>query len=330
MLDTGTTALIVSQKLAVNLHLNVTDTSYVLHNAGEKVNLGLNRKVESLRIDEIEFIDLNATVLDLRNFNDSKGIDGVLGAQIFKDCVLTIDYRKHEIVISYPKQSSPLLKRKNSYLPIKLVAYKIPAVPIKVNGREFWCVIDSGYSGSFSLPQRAVEKIPLLTKFTALPTSKVTFIKRIPEKKARICGSVLFSQYKFSEPIIAFEGDTALMGGETLKNFKVIIDQKNMCAHFIRDTNEPIPPCPSIRHHGFFFQRDNNGLIVTGAIEGLSLEQMGLITRDRIVSVNDIQVSNLTNEQLKSIVVENDSLKIKIMREEKEIFIDVPVTGLIP
>ena len=330
MLDTGTTGLMVSKKLAVNLHLNVTDTSYILNTAGEKINLGLNRKVESIRIDKIEFIDLNAAVLDLSIFNDSKGIDGVLGAQIFKDCVLTIDYRKREIVISYPKQSSPLLNQENSYLPIKLVAYKVPAVPIKVNGTEFWCVIDSGYSDSFSLPQRAVDNIPLLTQLTTLPTSNVTFIKRIPQKKARISGSVVFSQYKFSEPIIAFKGNTALMGGEVLKYFKVIIDQKNMCAHFIRDSNEPIPPCPSIKHHGFFFQRDNDCLIVTGAIEGLSLEHMGLIVGDRIESINGIQVSNLTNDQLKLIVAENDLLKLKLIRKEKVIFVNVPVTELIP
>ena len=328
VLDTGTTSVMLSKKIAYSLNLPTIGTNINLNAGGRKINLGPARRIKSLKIGDAEFANLNIAVHDIDNLNLS--IDGVIGMQVFKDCILKIDYPSKKIVITDTEQAGHPEKHEASSLPLIISNTGVPYIQIKINDKDYLCMIDSGHSSAFTLAQKEAENIPLLSPLTRIPTSSATFVGKVPNYEARIDGTVSIGQNEFTNPIIRFQDEINLIGGEILRNFVVTIDQGNMIVKFSRDNNEPILHSPSYRHHGFFFDRNNENWKVTGAIAGVSLDQIGLMSGDKIETLNGIKVADITDGQLKAIITENDILKLKIERNESEMLIDVPVTVLIP
>lgn len=332
LLDTGSTGLMLSPELVAQLNLPVVRVKAVLHMRKGKRNLGHMRRVSLIELGDVKFHKVDAAVVSTNNISQSTAgkVYGVFGLQVFAHCRLTIDYLNREIILETHNDTLPLSAEDVNVLPLKSFDVGLVAVPVTVNEKNLWCMIDTGSVSGIDAPYKAAATFPLVNKPVWVPGSTRMFYGLLPKRKARLKGSALIGPNEFLSPIICFQGEKTLIGSEILKHFVVTIDQQRMLARFVRKAGGPVESPPAIRHHGFVFSREDGLWVVTGAIKGLNLDQLSLKFGDRIKMVDNKPVSTLTNEQLQALVGRNAALKLSILREGRELTIDVPVTKLVP
>jgi predicted aspartyl protease len=333
ILDTGSTGLMFSHKLAAQINATIKPVDLVLNTSSGKLELGRARHVKLVRIGGVEFHDLDAGVINLDRYSKSASIpvQGVLGMQLFANCQLTLDYLSHKIVLEAIDEVKQLCSTESNILPLKWLGYGTVAVPITINRQIFWCLIDTADGYGITLPYEKSKILPLATPVSKLPHRKVTFYRSTKMYAARLKGSLLLSCHELASPIISFQQDSKPhIGTRVLKHFIVTIDQQAMMARFMRDDSGPIEPSPPIRHHGFYFEREAGVWVVTKAIEGIDLGKLGLQVGDRVMRVNNMSTVELSKEQLQVLVDENDTLALEVNRSEKRVSVKIPITVIVP
>jgi len=331
VLDTGTTGLVISPQLRNDLDIPYSGRGINIQSPGGVVS-GPMGFVRSIRIGQAEFQHIHCCVTDISAISKLYGreISGVLGLAVFAQCRLTIDYPACKIVLERDKGTQPLFEEDPSVLHLRPVGTKLVSLPLKINDKILWLMLDSGQDHGLMIPEKASESLPLAYPPVRIPTASRTYGGIVSQKQARLKTSVFLGENEFVDPMVTILPSSSLIGGKFLRHFVITIDQKNMLIRFTREMNTPIPPPPSFRHHGFFFTRQDKEWLITGAIPDSSLECIGLKNGDCIETINSQPVSDITDSELSDIVYNKDLLTLEIIREDAQVSVDVPVSILVP
>jgi predicted aspartyl protease len=236
VLDTGSTGIMLSRQLVVQIKPPIIPVEVFMHTSSRRFSLGKARHIGLIKIGPAEFSDVDVCVgkLDQISKAVSRKIDGVLGMQVFANTRLTIDYRAQQLVLERPEKAEPFFSEDPNVLPVKLMKKGLVSVPLKINERILWCMIDTGKEAGITLGYEYARIFPLTTPLASQPSTVMTFSGVIQTHKSQLKGFLRLGSHELSNPKAAFQRGTAsIVGAGVLKHYVVTIDQQAMMVRFM-------------------------------------------------------------------------------------------------
>lgn len=192
--------------------------------SGKTIPLEMVR-INSIKIGDFEFRNLEALS---RGYNSRSGvkIDGILGFELFKNHLLTLDYPAKKVRIE-----EGILPVANGKDILNFESPRgIPVVEISIGNKKLKAHIDSGNStGGFILPTQMVEKLELATQPTVIGKAQ-TVVNTFEIKSAKLIDTISFGGFEYTAPTVIYPGPSpseANIGAMILRDFVLIFDQKN-------------------------------------------------------------------------------------------------------
>ncbi|MBS0286808.1 MAG: clan AA aspartic protease [Proteobacteria bacterium] len=237
LIDTGADSCILSHEMVKKLALTAIDSKkkeFITPHQRATVDISLFI-IEELQLGDVivkhaPFVATNTATDDfqlLKNLN----IVGILGANLFHDVVLTLNFAQQKIVLSDHKEYN------HEGTKIKLSGtHYVPMIKAKVqnneNISEYDLLIDSGYTGfvkmpvCFSASEKADHPGSVIT-YDAFNGSDGGFISELD-------GTLILGNKKIENPLVKFNigncekrNKWGLIGTQFLQYQTMSIDQKN-------------------------------------------------------------------------------------------------------
>lgn len=165
-IDTGSSEHFISRETANALGLNRAGTAHLDVGRKEMTDAELTNIAE-LRIGELILRNQRFFVGPLPK---SYPFQGILGAELFKQFVVTIDFAHSLVSLAAPDKF--VYSNSASRISIKQRDRSIPQVHAKVDGHAGWFKIDTGYNGSLALFAEFVAAHKSLSNANSLQVSE--------------------------------------------------------------------------------------------------------------------------------------------------------------
>ena len=227
VIDTGTGAeAFVTDALADQLGLSVTGyvhLSDASKQGGQRVPLVT---IQDLEVAGVVFRDVKATRHALSDADVT--CDGLLGFKLFRDYLLTLDYRARRMTLS---SGSLEPDGEQSVLPFRMPD-GIPIIPLHVGTLQIDAQIDSGGTG-LSLPEEVASRLNFENAPSLFGIAQ-SFSSRFELKAARLTSDVQLGNYIFTRPFIEINPAFPLanFGSSAMQNFTFTFDQKDALVRF--------------------------------------------------------------------------------------------------
>jgi hypothetical protein len=239
VVDTGTSgqafispALVTELGLAQIGHMHISDPS------GQGSRTTPLVLIPSLNLAGVEFINVHAAA---HAFDNSDGTcQGLLGFELFRNYLLTLDYPRRQLQLS---TGSLISDGEQSVLPfrmpngIPLVALQIGSVKAmgaktKDARTRIDAQLDSGGAG-LSLPEPLASRMAFYSDPVRFSNS-FSVSTRFQTKAGRLAGSVRLGAYTFDQPFVEINPAFPLanFGSIPMQNFTVTFDQRNCLVRF--------------------------------------------------------------------------------------------------
>ncbi len=335
IIDTGSTATLVSPEIARKLRQKprkgeVLAKTTVHSAAGQTVELDaviLSR----VRLGGSTFDRVNALIFDCTELSNHLGlpIDGILGFPLFRDTLLTLDYPAKRLVIApYPAAFAPLPKQSSR---VTTLAFndeqRRPMIPLQMGNESFMALIDSGSDGCLNLNPAGLHP-----KFLHGPRVG-TLISSIKGDQRQLTGrlnqTVILGGHTIDKPIVDLTDQLSSIGGEFLRHFTVIFDQRRRQVTFSRATDAPVS-LPPRRSAGLSFSRTAVYWRVLSVIPDTPTAQLPVQTGDLCVRINGEHVEKWSFERYAELVKSAPKITYTFVTGAKETDVEVPVFDLVP
>lgn len=328
IVDTGCSAVVLSEELARDLRELSTDFVVSIEDAsGKESRINRLRHIESLRIGGAEFRDLSGLVVGMfGNARDAIGIrvDGLIGFQLFRDCLFTLDFGSRSIRIEHGRLPPPDGKDVFQYRLVGLV----PHMPVDVAGKNILTLIDSGNTGAFDLPDIFDESAYETGPVSGPGVVTASGVHR--ERLVRLKGSARIGRHLVDKPVVSLRKvPVGLVGVEVLKNFRITFDTKAGRVRFDRTSRDPIVIEP-VRTTGAGFRKREHAWLVGDVVPGSPAAKAGIVLGDSLVAIDGIPVAELDYNSFKELERTRDSLVLEFEREGQRIQLTVDVVELVP
>jgi hypothetical protein len=201
-------------------------------------NVGVARTttVQEVAIGELSFgsFSMRQVTAQSRDYNTADylpHIDGILGIDAFRGCLLTLDYPKARVRVR-PGSLAPANGR-------DILAYEdeegLPYLPVSFGGLKTKAVLDTGSVRGVDVPTRLIRELALYSyrrvigRGTAatgdFETSEVTLRE-----------DFLIGRYRSRQPLVTFNNffNHVIIGSAALQAFAVTIDQRNRRIRLVR------------------------------------------------------------------------------------------------
>ena len=217
VVDSGAATTVVNLSAAQRLSLSLG--SPILVDGVGSVARGFHAKNFAAQIAGVA-LARNVVVLDLSSASGvcSRPIDGLLGADFFKNCVAQIDYAHREMSLGANAAAS----NGSVVLPLRF-SNGVATVPVVVNGSEpRWARLDTGCTDALHWTF-AGEKSAVVSRTTSIALTSANAsgsdgaTVQLGDKTLHNIGVVMHAQ-----PI--FSGEAGLLGNKLLSQFRVTID----------------------------------------------------------------------------------------------------------
>ncbi len=179
--------------------------------------------IDSIKIGELEFKNLEAAS---RNYNGRSAtkIDGILGFNLFKDHLLTLDYPNKKVRIEEGNLSEANGKDVLNFENPR----GIPIIEANIGNQAVKAQIDSGNSnGGFILPTALVEKLQFASEPRVVGTAQ-TVSSTFEIKEVKLKDAIRFGAFVFAEPSVTYPSPSIPnIGARILRDFALTFDQKN-------------------------------------------------------------------------------------------------------
>ena len=225
-LDTGASGARISQQVAKDLALPVVGQAEGIGLGPEKISLPLVKA--SLAHGTIQFDDVQAAVHDLPGSSGAQ-VDGVLGFDLFKDYLLTIDYPDGTISVAPGR----LYSNERGALAM-MTPFGIPQIGGTIDGASIIIDIDSGSSGGFGLMPDYESKLRFVS--SPKPIGQATGAGgTVSVDAGTVDGDIAFGDQTVHDPDVSFLPlpGVANMGYRVLSNYAITFDQANGLVRFI-------------------------------------------------------------------------------------------------
>lgn len=343
ILDTGMPVPglgLMKTELIEELGLTCSDGPRILLGGAGSGKMSEAKLVKGLTISlpGVEFRDLDVTVSDQPQLIG----DGVIGAALFKTCVVEIDYITCNIHLYDPASYQP----PSDGVPVELTATPprmVPSVDAVIQmeaGRSvpLKLVLDLGYSGSVSLytnPDKGI-RIPDPSLETILGTG---IQGDVWGHRARI-PSLSINQFSFPDILAAFQSGPiatglgrevldGVLGSQVLQRFTLVFDYSRNSLHLT----------PNIRFHepfelpmtGLILRPDGDGVkIVYHLLDRSPAQEKGLLKGDRITAVNGLPIGMLADQEMEKLFTQAGStVRLTVQRDDKVFDVELTLRRLI-
>lgn len=237
LLDTGADSSIISYELVKLLNLSAKETKKrVFQTANQKAEIDTvlyvieKMMIGDAMIKDAPFVATNTATDD---FQLLKYLDviGILGANLFHDIILTLDFPQQKFILSQhleDKLKGHKVKLNNEYY--------LPVVNIQVDRKEglseYHLLVDSGYTGFIKMPicfpyDDHDNQQNTVMSYDIFNQAESGFISELD-------GTLTFGDKKLENPLVKYSLGNCqrtpkwgLMGTEYLKYQKISIDQRN-------------------------------------------------------------------------------------------------------
>ena len=241
MLDTGSPFIVLTSDLATEIGIKLIDTPPL------PARLKKMGAIKLGRLDNIEFgeesLDDGACVILPRQAGVP--FQGLLGAPVFQNYVVTIDYAAHTLTLSEPTTFT--YQGKGVLVPLTLTeGDNLMIITAEVNGIAGRFALDTGFDSSLVLSGGFVKQHNLLKKSPAKQT-KTFAVMPLGDKAmtAMRLPTLTLGKNVFHDVLTLLEASGAasdipadgLIGGEILQRFTVTFDYANKRAWFEPNKN---------------------------------------------------------------------------------------------
>ena len=222
VVDTGTNCeTILSPRLAKRLGLQATGHISITDLGGHGTRTLDTAQLKTLSLAGTEFRTVQAVLTDLPD-GDSV-LDGILGFGLFRGVLLTLDYRRHRLIL----QSGSLAGTSGEHLVPMRTANGIPLVEISVAGAKIDAGIDSGGLG-LSIPAAMAGQVHFDSGIETVAWGR-TQVSSFALRGAVLDGAVEVAGFRFERPWVELNPlfGIANIGSGALRDFVVTFDQRN-------------------------------------------------------------------------------------------------------
>ncbi len=307
--NTVTTKIMENAKLPLLMTVDVGSSNKIK----SKIKLS---NVPLLQIGKAIFEDVGVFNFD---FSASPVINcytnaGLIGKSVIREAVWQIDYINSVIRISNKFSNMPNLE-KGEKIKIELDKTFNPFFKILINGKQEKFLLDFGFGGLISLTEKTASSIKtkkilkiegegnISANGVVEETTYVTLIENLGIGKRELKNSVAY--YSKSN-------NYNLIGSELAKYFIVTLN--------LKDKELILTPYAdfenSFETFGFNINMDSNKLYVSKLFNNLNAQQAGLALNDEIISINNKQLSTLSN-------CDRYFAVNKILKTEKEVLLSI-------
>jgi predicted aspartyl protease len=328
VLDTGAAANLVSPQFAKkhNLDMRKVPNLRIVDALGKHRNAPDVAHVSELKVGDATFHDFDVMVDEsVRGMNDHT--DVMLGAPLFDNVLVTIDYARRRLVLQ-PGESLPPVNNQD-ILPLRKTKDGHLQVQAKLLGEEAWLILDTGHTGD-GLTLSRFRLIALPWASTPVEAGQIqTMLGRHAMRAGRMDGDITLGQFTLQRPIVSigFTDDDEFIGADTLQHFAVTIDQKNNRLRFRAAEGSDVIHYPPVRRLGFDI-RDRRGTIKV--TPGSNAEKSGLRDGDIFLSLNDVSFERFNYRYYEHLERLGEPMTLKIRREGKDLTLIFPPTVVIP
>ena len=172
----------------------------------------------SLQIGDAHFQDL---VVGAKVWNES--IDGVIGFNLFADCLLTIDYTRQRIILR--KGTLPPANARDIFT--YGLDNRRPTLPIVIGNERLTVLVDTGAAQGVVIPNTIASKLRFAGGLAAGPNLSTFDTPQSRALMGRLSGSIIIGIHEISEPTVHVWNDVPIIGSGLLQDFVLTFDQKN-------------------------------------------------------------------------------------------------------
>jgi hypothetical protein len=321
--DTGCGSTMVSKDLVKRLRLPQCRGNVRIADASGRSHEYDVVQIRSLCLGKAEFQELYAEVTDLHVLSEGNHPvpDGLLGFDLFKDLLLTVDYPRQQVVLEKGRLSKP---DDQDFLPIHMSG-GMPYCTIEIGQKKIEVAIDTGCIGTFLFPEFLAKSLPLYNG------RKVTWARDLSGLNhgvtARLVGKVRIGRHVLSEPFITWNTGVpgqSLLGTEVLKHLVITFDQAENTVRFSRNSGAIIQ-FPRMRSLGLVFIMEKGLLKINGIKPGTPAEKLDLKIGDQLVAADGLPAGKLDNARLLAIINQRDKINLKFKRAKKIFNVVVPI-----
>lgn len=292
LVDTGGLNLLTPPALA-RLGLEGQGT-FEARGAGEKTQEVGFTKVEQLGLGKVELRDQVFYVIDLGALYDVEGMDfdGLVGFEVFKRFVVTIDYEGRRLVLRRPESFE--YGGTGKVIPITFDE-RTPQVRGAIDGHEGLFTIDTGSRSSLTLHGPFAEESGLAEKYASAPRALAGWgVGGGVRARVVRAGVLRLGEEEIASPVMDISeqekgafADTHLagnVGGGVLKRFTVTFDYGRKRMILERNGLYGLPD--AYDRAGLWLNRDGDAFAVMDVRPGGPAAEAGLQVGDRIVAID--------------------------------------------
>ena len=269
-----------------------------------------------------------ARVYDCSSLSDQLGvkIDGVLGFPLFRETLLTLDYRHSRVILRAAStgQLAPVLP--GSTLAFN-DANKIPTVSVRLGQRTVSAFIDSGSDDVVSLNSDGPAPRFAFGPTTGLTVGTLTGDQT--EQIGRLAETIYVGDYAVPRPVVVETGELSVLGGGLLRYFTVTFDQEHDQVTFYRDTSDPIV-IPGVRTTGLSVRKGTAYWRVVGVVPGSPADRAEIETGDLITRINGEPVARWVAGRYEQRVASSESLTVTFLNGTRETEKTLKIVELVP
>jgi|GEM_PF-954018 len=286
--------------------------------------------IDSITVGDAEFADVLAVPTDFGGGlgSDGRKLAGILGMALFKNCLLTLDFPARKVLL----ESGRLNADDANSMPLKEydISGGILMVAHTVAGQMINSHIDTGSPSVLTLLNKWRDKLPLIGE-PRMVGRAYTPSGTVDLRQAVLNGVLKIGKHEFQNPKVNFAdlgpmvtADCGNIGSGLLKDFTLIVDQKNRCVRLHRgsaDANASASPEPQKSDKpcriGVAFHIEGDRWMVDDVIPGDPGDKAGLRTGDIILSLNGESTGEIKRADVGAAFRSPKPVKLKIQRDEK-------------
>jgi hypothetical protein len=330
LLDSGASTSFLNQSLADSLGLGPRHKRQMNVGAGESsASLGFAHDV-TLKLPGVGLPPQTVAVVSLASIEARIGrkIAGIVGADLFKRYVVTIDYAAHQLVLSDPNsfhdgESGEMLTIRLSGNRPFVQASLTPVSGPPISG-EF--VVDTGDTSTVTFHTPFVEKYGLRSGQTLVPHPTTGISGDSQNWRGRL-QQLQLGKYVLDHPIATFsaarkgsEADASysgVLGGEILCRFRVTIDYPHRRMYLEPDSHLTDPYEDDMSGATLLASGpDLRSIVVLSVADGSAASNAGVKPNDILESIDGKMAADVTLQQVKQMFMRDGATySLRIRRE---------------
>ncbi len=188
-------------------------------------------KFDTLSIGSITFRRIAALSRNYNTVSYLPTIDGILGFELFKDYLLTLDYPNKRVRI----ERGELPKPDGAQTLIFESQDGVPFIEIRVGSLKAKALIDTGNIRGIEFPSSLVKKLPLAS-YRRVIGKGGSISNEFEINEVRLQDTIAVGRHLFPKPTITFTDvyNDVNIGSTALSEFAVTFDQKNRRVRFVK------------------------------------------------------------------------------------------------